>query len=536
MTSSDDTAPEGTRFIDTVPARKPRPTTFRRAVAGTIAGTAFPGLGMVLARHRRLGVIVLTSFLLAAHLLVLTVLVNRRSLLALALDPAVMRIAAVVMVLVALAWVGVIILTHLWLRPTHLTMGQRSLGAALVAGLAFVVSAPLAVGSVYAATSANSVGVVFKSGKEAKSATRPSHKPTKTEDAWKGVDRVNILLLGGDSDAGKREGVRTDTVMVASIDPHSGDTTLISLPRNTARMPFPDDSALHEHYPYGFTNGDGSDAEFMLNAMYDNVPAILGKDVLGETDNVGADVLKLSVGEALGLKIDYYVLVDIEGFSKLINALGGITVNINEKVAVGGSTDAGRPPDRWLEPGPDQHLNGKDAMWFARGRYGSDDFDRMDRQRCVIDAIIRQVNPTNVASRYEAIVREGGDLILTDITQEELPAFVELGLRVKNGQVRSLVFKNGVQGFFSGNPDFTAMRKRVGTAIDETTAQPKKGSSPSSSTSTTPPTKSPSTAPTSPSSPSSSSRGATDGPGSSSSTSEPPASEDTQDACAYHPA
>src|SRR5699024_1045986 len=150
----------------------------------------------------------------------------------------------------------------------------------------------------------------------------------------------------------------TDTIIVASIDTHTGDTTLISLPRNTARMPFPEDTPLYQHYPYGFTNGNGSDPEFMLNAMYRNIPAVLGPDILGPTDNVGADILKLSVGEAIGLHIDYYVLLDIQGFSKLINALGGITVNINERVAVGGSTDHNRPPERWLEPGPNQHLNG----------------------------------------------------------------------------------------------------------------------------------------------------------------------------------
>lgn len=547
MPSSDETARQDAPFLDAVPAREPRPATFRRAMAGTVLGTVVPGLGLVMGRRRRVGVAVLVVFLVALHLLVLTMLLNRNSLLALALDPAVMRFAAVTMVVLALVWVGVIVLTHLCLRPARLTTGQRSLGAALVAALAFVVSAPLAVGSVYAATSANSVDGVFKSSEEAKSATRPSHRPTTAEDPWKGVDRVNVLLLGGDSDGGRREGVRTDTVIVASIDPHSGDTTLISLPRNTARMPFPEDSVLHEHFPYGFTDGNGANAQYMLNAMYGQVPAMLGDDVLGETDNVGADVLKLSVGEALGLQIHYYVLVDIKGFSKLINALGGITVNINERVAVGGSTDAGRPPDRWLEPGPDQHLNGKDAMWFARGRYGSDDFARMDRQRCVIDAIIRQVNPTNVVSRYEAIVREGGDLILTDITQEELPAFVELGLRVKGGQVRSLVFKNGVQGFYSGNPDFEAMRERVAAAIDETAAQPDKepstsarpstspkSSSPSSTPSSTP-SSSPSSTPSSTPSSSPSGSGGSGRPQGPASSSAPPASEDTSDACAYHP-
>jgi LCP family protein required for cell wall assembly len=141
--------------------------------------------------------------------------------------------------------------------------------------------------------------------------------------------------------------------------------------------------------------------------MYDNVPATVPKNILGKTDNLGADVLKLSVGEAIGLKIDYYVLIDLAGFKKLIDALGGITVNINTYVAIGGSTDEHRPPNSWLHPGANQHLNGAKALWFARGRYGADDFQRMDRQRCVVDAIIQQANPANVLTRYEAIALAG---------------------------------------------------------------------------------------------------------------------------------
>lgn len=529
MPSNEDARPDaptdpsdgGGRFVDAIAQTEPAPRSFGRAIGGTIAGTVLPGLGLVLGRHRTIGAVVLTTFLGGLLALVLLVVFRRRSLIAWALNPSIMQTAAIILVVAAFAWVGVIILTHVWLRPAKLTNGQRGAGAALVGVLSFLVAAPLAVGSVYATASAQSVGGTFKSHNDSKSATRPSEKPTReAADPWKGVDRVNILLLGGDSDGGNRDGIRTDTVMVASIDPQTGNVTLVSLPRNTGRMPFPEDSVLHEHFPYGFSNGDGSNPEYMLNAMYGNVPAVLGKDILGETDNVGADVMKLSVGEAIGLKIDYYALVDIKGFSQMIDALGGITVNINDRVAVGGSTDANRPPDRWLEPGPDQHLNGNDAMWFARGRYGSDDFERMDRQRCVIDAMVRQVNPANVVSRYEAIVREGGDLILTDITQEDLPAFADLAMRVKDGKIRSLVFKNGERGFFSSDPDFASMRERVKAAIGETKKAKKKSSKPKSS-SPADPSDPPSSA--NPSSPDSSS------------SDQQEESEDTEDACAYQP-
>lgn len=527
----------GSRFVDAIPESTPGEGSFGAAVGGTVLGTFVPGTGLFLSGHRRIGAIVLSVFLAGIVVLGGLVLFRRRDLIGWVLNPAVLQGVGIALVVIAFAWVGVVILTHVWLLPARVTATQRGIGALLVAVLSFVVAAPLAIGSIYATASAESVREIFKSHGDTKSATRPSDRPTMPqEDPWKDIDRVNVLLLGGDSDGGKRDGVRTDTVMVASIDTTSGNVTLISLPRNTGRMPFPEDSVLSQHYPYGFSNGVGEDAEFMLNAMYGNVPAVLGDDILGETDNVGADVMKLSVGEALGLHIDYYALIDIKGFSKMIDALGGITVNINEPVAMGGSTDANRPPDKWLEPGPDRHLNGNEAMWFARGRYGSDDFDRMDRQRCVIDAMVRQINPTNVVSRYEAIVREGGNLILTDITQEELPAFVELAMRVKDGKIRSMVFKHGERGFFSSNPDYDLVRERVATALDESAKPPTKKPSPSNPDPSNPETSNPDSSPgDEESSPNDNNTPGDTNTPDDNTTPEDTETEDTEDACAYLP-
>ena len=91
----------------------------------------------------------------------------------------------------------------------------------------------------------------------------------------------------------------------------------------------------------------------------------------------------------------------------------------------------------------------------------------MDRQRCVINAIIKQANPTNMLARYEDVANAGKQLVYTDMPQEVLPLMVDLSLRVKDGNVRSVVFKSGVAGFHSSDPDFELMRKRVKAAISE---------------------------------------------------------------------
>jgi LCP family protein required for cell wall assembly len=454
------------------PDAEPPSSSFRRAVAFTIAGTAIPGLGLIAGRRRIIGSIILGLFAASLIALGIYATVDRQDLLAHAVDPKTLRRAAVVLVIIALVWVAIIIASHLSLRSRP-TRGQRVFGGFLVGLLAFAVAAPMAVAAHYSYVTASSVGAVFKSESETKSATRPTLEATqaapgqpKQQDPWAGKPRLNVLLLGGDAGPG-RVGTRTDTVILASINTKTGDTALISLPRNTARMPFPSRSPLRKYYPYGFTNGNGQNAEYFLNAMYRNVPRAVPKDILGPTDNLGADVLKLSVGEATGLRVDYYVLINLEGFSKMINALGGIKLNINTYIPIGGDTDRHIPPKEYLHPGPNQKLNGRSALWYARGRYGSDDFARMDRQRCVINAIIKQANPTNMLARYEDVVKAGKQLVYTDMPREVLPLMVDLSLRVKDGNVRSVVFKSGIDGFSSPNPNFSLMRKRVKAAIGE---------------------------------------------------------------------
>lgn len=490
---------------------------FRRTMGLTVAGTLVPGLGLFAAGRRVAGGIILAVFIGGIAVVVGWALSDPQGLTAMAVRPAMLNGLAAALVVIALAWVGVVVATHLALRHTP-NRFQRLAGGALVGLLAFAVAAPMAVAARYSYDQASLVATVFKSDKDTKSATKPSawasnqasEEPDGTQpsvDPWAKKPRLNLLLLGGDAGKG-RTGTRTDTVIVASIDTKTGNTTLVSLPRNTGRMPFPKDSPLHKYYPNGFTDGDGNNAEYFLNAMYDNVPNTVPKDILGETDNLGADVMKLSVGEATGLDIDYYVEINLKGFEKMINALGGIKVNINTYIPIGGNTDLGIPPDEYLKPGPDQHLKGREALWYARGRYGSDDFARMDRQRCVIDAIIKQANPANMLARYEEIAKAGKEIVKTDMPQEVLPLMVDLSLRVKDGNVRSVVFKHGVDGFSSPNPDFSMMRKRVKTAISET-----KKEKPSPAPTTKKPKKS----------------------GSATSDDNGKASDDIEDSCAYQP-
>ncbi|MCL1839161.1 MAG: LCP family protein, partial [Propionibacteriaceae bacterium] len=147
------------------------------------------------------------------------------------------------------------------------------------------------------------------------------------------------------------------------------------------------------------------------------------------------------------------------------------TVNVSYPVPVGGSLGPGVDvkPRRWLHPGPNQHFKGSDALWFARGRYGLNDYTRMERQRCVVNAVVQQANPVNVLSRFQAIAEAGKQSLATDIPQRTLPAFLDLATRVQGTKLRSIVFINGEDGFKTGNPDWDVVRSRVNKALNETT-------------------------------------------------------------------
>ncbi|MEJ7652934.1 MAG: LCP family protein [Chloroflexia bacterium] len=146
--------------------------------------------------------------------------------------------------------------------------------------------------------------------------------PTPSEAvAWQGDDHLNILLLGGDSGEG-RVGIRTDTMIVASIEPSTGKAALFQFPRNLVGVPLPpplDQNWQCRCWPW------------LLNALYGDAPAFPG---LWPGDTPGPDALKGVLGHVMGIEIDYYATVDLRSFEAIIDALGGVTMNVPETVTV----------------------------------------------------------------------------------------------------------------------------------------------------------------------------------------------------------
>jgi LCP family protein required for cell wall assembly len=433
------------------PSRRRAPK-LRIAVFVTSLSALLPGTGYIYNGRRALGLTVLIPSVTIGIVVGWFFPHNLHAALDLAFDPKRLKTAAALLAVALLAWIVVVVTTYVMVRPVPVERWKTWAGGVFVGVLCLAVAAPVTVAARYAMVQADLVETVFDN---AKTVTTPKHV-TETN-PWGGRRRVNLLLLGGDGGAG-RIGVRTDSMILISMDTRTGRTVTFSLPRNMMYAQFPRTSPLHRVYPYGFS-GAGDPGNWMLNAIYREVP-LLYPGILGDSDNEGADAIKLAVQGTTGINVDYYVLANLAGFRELVDAMGGVTVNINTPVAIGGSIDHGTPPDGYLKPGPNQHLNGYQALWFTRGRWGSDDYQRMERQRCMIHAIIDDADPLKLLRRYQALAAAGKKLIHTDIPRKLVPAFVDLALKVKEHPVKSVVFRWSEE-FNPGNPDFNWLRATV---------------------------------------------------------------------------
>ncbi|MBP2370477.1 LCP family protein [Pseudonocardia parietis] len=466
--------PDGEPDTGTRPAEPPaerptgderrRPQDTARAGLGaalglTAASTVLPGTGHLALRRRRTGGLILGTLVAVIGSLALLVLLTRRStLLQNLLSTTTLTVIAGALVLGGVGWIAQIARTYALARPRGMALGQKILGTGMAALLCLTVAVPFGYGVELLNSQRGLLNSLFQGG--GTSAAEALGKP-----------RLNVLLLG--SDAGDdRTGTRTDTMMVASIDTTSGRTTLFSLPRNIQRAQFPPGSPAAEEFPNGFRDPSGSAGDYLLNGVYaygEQHPQLAPP---GPTPMPGINLLQSTISYMTGLPIDYYLEVNMAGFSSMIDAVGGVTLNVGpEPIPVGGVTAFGRhtTPDYYIPPGL-QTLNGNDALWFARSRRDGTDYQRMGRQRCLIQAVITETSATELISRFQGIAAVAKDNVATDMPQQVLPSLavlVDEGFRLESVAFDpSLPDPNSSSGFFeTGDPDVDYMQQVVRDAI-----------------------------------------------------------------------
>jgi LCP family protein required for cell wall assembly len=276
--------------------------------------------------------------------------------------------------------------------------------------------------------------------------------------------RYNILLMGGDA-ARDRLGLRPDSMSVLSIDAVTGSVVNIGIPRNLQRAPFAKGSPMQALWPDGYNCGDVC----LINAIYKDVTdnhADLYPNAAAQGSNPGVEATKEAIEGVTGLTIQSYVLVDMAGFKALINALGGITIDVKERLPIGGQQDSytGAPINvqGWIEPGV-QHMDGKTAIWYARSRHSTSDYDRMKRQREVEDAMLAQMDPANVLSHFKDIAAAGRQLLTTNIPNGMVSTYLDLALKAKKLGIQKLELVPPTVDVV--HPNFTAIHAMVQQAI-----------------------------------------------------------------------
>ncbi|SEW30256.1 transcriptional attenuator, LytR family [Austwickia chelonae] len=285
--------------------------------------------------------------------------------------------------------------------------------------------------------------------------------------------RYNILLLGGDSGTG-RIGNRPDTIMLASIDGNTGKTVTFGFARDTENINFRPGSTMARLMPKGWNCGD----ECLLNGLYmwaterkDRFP----KDV----KDPGALAMKEAVESLSGLDIQYYALIDLQGFQTMVDAIGGLEVDVKKRTPVGGGTSK---IHEWIEPGR-QHFNGFYALWYARSREGSTNYERMARQKCVLQAATKQVDPQKVLMKFRELAAAGKQVLNTDIPQAELGELADLALRSRSHPMKSINFTPPLIKPWSYDPQ--VIRSTVAESLGTATPSPTSTSTSASSSPTT---------------------------------------------------
>lgn len=218
-----------------------------------------------------------------------------------------------------------------------------------------------------------------------------------TPPKWEGKERVNILLLGGDSRGlSENEVPRSDSVMIASLDPVTKKSYLFSILRDT----------------YVSIPGNGMD----------RINSAITKG--------GPELAMKTVSNLMGIPIQYYVYTDFKGFIALVDAVGGIDLDVEKDMKYSDAAD-GHKYDINLKKGY-QHLDGNTALQYVRFRHdATSDFTRTERQRKFLKALAEKLQSTTSLLKLPSILQSVDPFIETNLNVNQMIKLASLGFEVK---------------------------------------------------------------------------------------------------------
>lgn len=236
-------------------------------------------------------------------------------------------------------------------------------------------------------------------------------------------DFQTILLLGGDEGPG-RWALRTDTMILVSIHKASGRVAMVSIPRNLRGVRFPEGSAMHDEFSKGFKD--------LTNAIFPYVyahPDVAARYLRGDLAPE-AVALVTGLSYSMDVTIDDYVLVNMQGFLEIVDALGGVTVNLDKKIPMPGNVPGAKhayPPT--IGPG-EVKLDGTLALGYVRSRAADSDYRRMGRQRDLLERLAAQTSGTDVLRNFPQLADIAKENVRTSLTPDEFAFLVD---RLRSG-------------------------------------------------------------------------------------------------------
>lgn len=399
----------------------------RRAWWLIVLNVVLPGSAQVLAGNRRWGRFGMGATFTAWTIVLLAVVLGMlwpAALITIGTFGPILFLAQILLVGYAILWLVLTLDTLRLVRIIKTAPRARAWIAALATVVMIFFSGTAAYAAFLTGSANDAISQIFNPG--------PSVEPIN--------GRYNFLVIGADTDPDREAenmGMRSDTTQVISVDATTGAATIIGLPRDLHDIPFPASSPLAGIYPEGYTEYS---AEYcMESACLNTIMTDVNEkypDLYPQAATEGVPPGVFGMMDAAtgvtGLPIQFFVVIDMPSLVTLIDALGGVDIDVPERTAIAEPDTAEEDVPEWIEAGP-QRLDGYHAVMYARTRWsGNGDYDRMVRQQQLQEALLAQVNPANVLTKFQDIAAAGTSLLKTNVPQTMLGYFVELGMKTKS--------------------------------------------------------------------------------------------------------
>jgi polyisoprenyl-teichoic acid--peptidoglycan teichoic acid transferase len=434
-----------------------------------------PGVGQLVAGARRRGLILLGIFVAVSLVGIVMLSRGMDGILAFVVQPKVLLTLLVVNVVVMLVRMFAVLDAWMTKKSGSLKPPRASRREAMLTGVGLVVIlflciTPHAVAGYYTAVSHNLLTSVFRGGDSGSSGTTLASTNTPGSEGSTGQgpttslqmgsdERLTILLIGTDAGNG-RTGARADSINIATVNLRTGSVAIFGIPRNMAGTPLGKKTAA------ALKKTTFPD---IINALYD---VGLRHPEIAPNGDSGAEAVRETASLMLGIPIDYYAVVDLLGLVDMVNAFGGVDVNVKSRLRVyhpPGLTKGDPARTYYLEPGI-YHFNGLQALDYARSRADADDYARMRRQRCVLLALLYQNGLGSLTLKFPKIAAALEKNVRTNIPADALPQLINLRGQIKTGEMISLGL--GPPDYVSGQnakrynlPNIPAMKAAVKAII-----------------------------------------------------------------------